>query len=298
MSEPNAKEGAALTPSFGGDTAERRPNTGWRIAIVFVAVTLIWLGISALAHVLFGAEYNRPAHLLRAALTSVLVVPLIALARRFLDQRSWDGLGLSSLRSGWKPLLVGIFCWLIPALIGIAASLVLGWTTITLVEPLGDTLLFMAGLALLVFFYEALPEELIFRGYFYTNLATRMPLWLAVVGQAVLFTLWGLLNGGENSLDRSLLFFTFAIIVGIFRVITGSIWVGIGFHLVFQTFAQLFGSVGSQFTTSSPAILTIVAFGILPFAFSITILRWFYPQRPNWRDSEPDPRAPIKEVQP
>ena len=287
MSEPNAKEGAALTPSFGGDMG-RRP-TGWRSHRLCCCHHDL-VGISARTRALGRIQPQRTC----CAATSVLVVP-----DRFGVRPAFLGWVRTFFFTLWLETATRRYLLLAdPCVDWHRCQPGIGVTTITLVEPLGDTLLFMAGLALLVFFYEALPEELIFRGYFYTNLATRMPLWLAVVGQAVLFTLWGLLNGGENSLDRSLLFFTFAIIVGIFRVITGSIWVGIGFHLVFQTFAQLFGSVGSQFTTSSPAILTIVAFGILPFAFSITILRWFYPQRPNWRDSEPDPRAPIKEVQP
>lgn len=267
----------------------------WRIAIMFTAVTLLWLGAGAFAEVIFGTEYSRAAHVLRTILIAVVAVPLVIVARRLLDRRSWAGMRLGSLRSGWKPLLVGITCWLIPATIGAAASLMLGWTEIRVSESVNDVLLFSLSLPLLVFFYEALPEELIFRGYFYTNLAARMPLRMAIFGQAVLFTLWGILNGGENSVDRSVLFFSFAIIAGVFRAISGSIWAGIGFHLAFQTFAQLFGSVGNQFNISSPAILMVVAFGILPFAFGPIILRWFYKQRPNWSAPEPDAQTLVKE---
>lgn len=267
---------------------EPRLNIFWRITIVLVAVTLIWLLIGALAHARFGSDYHRQAHLMRALLTSLLVIPLIAWSRRFLDRRPWSGLGLTGLRTGWRPLLIGMVCWLIPAAIGTLFCLLLGWTRITPLASLAETISLAFGLVVLVFIYEALPEELIFRGYFYRNLAAAVPLWMAILIQALLFTLWGFANGGENSLERSLLFFTFAVIVAVFRAVTGSLWAAIGFHLAFQTVAQLFGTVGNQFIITNPQSLMLFAFGVFPFAVALTLLSRFYKTRPDWHDREPD----------
>lgn len=271
-------------------TNENQPrlHLAWRVGIVFTLATLIWLLIGAIAHARFGADYDRTAHVMRAVLASLLAIPLVVGARRWLDRRPWEGLGLTGLRAGLRPLLVGMLCWVIPAAVGIVACLALGWTTITPLASAGEILALTAGLFVLVFIYEALPEELIFRGYFYRNLADVMPLWMAIVAQAAMFTLWGLLNGGENSLERSVLFFSFAVVVGIFRAVTGSVWAAIGFHLAFQTVAQLLGTVGGQFSVSNPQTLMIVAFGILPFALSPTLLRYFYKNRPDWGVREPD----------
>ncbi len=260
----------------------------WRITIVFSAATCIWLFMHEIANTVFGTDYSRSSHTFRAVITSLLVIPLIVLARRFLDRRPWNGLGLSHFRIGWRPLLIGMICWLIPAVIGLVVCVALGWTEITLNEPIGNTLLLTFGLMLLVFIYEAFPEELIFRGYFYQNLATAMPRWLAVLGQAILFVLWGLANGGPNSIERSVLFFVAATILGVFRVVTGSVWASIGFHLAFQTTTQLFGTIGNQFTISDPDTLSMFAFGVLPFATGISFLRMFYKSRPDWfnRESE------------
>jgi membrane protease YdiL (CAAX protease family) len=269
------------------DTAQNTPRLPllWRVTLVWIASTLIWLLIGEIAHARFGWDYSRSAHHLRAFLATALTIPLIVGARYFLDRRPWASLGLGSLRSGWRPLLIGMVCWLVPAAIGTMICLLLGWTTMTPNAPLDDIFLTAISLLVLVFIYEALPEELIFRGYFFRNLANAMPLWLAILLQAILFTLWGLANGGENSLERSLLFFSFAIVVGIFRAKTGSVWGAIGFHLAFQTVAQLFGTVGNQFTMSNPQALMVFAFSILPFAASITLLNLFYKNRPNWRES-------------
>lgn len=274
--------------TFGTEDAERRLHLFWRITIVFIAVTLVWLVVRASVNAYWGLEYTRTSHMVRAVLTSLVIIPLIVSARRFLDRRAWTGLSLSSLSTGWRPLLIGMICWLIPAAIGITACAAFGWTDITLQAPPGNILILAAGLMVLVFFYEALPEELIFRGYFYRNLSEEMPRWLAVLGQAVLFVLWGLANGGPISLERSILFFTAALIIGVFRVITGSVWASIGFHLAFQTTAQLFGTIGNQFVVSDPQTLSLVAFGVVPFALSITILRRFYKSNPGWTVREPD----------
>ena len=280
------------TALFGDSTPEHLPEArftlAWRIGIVFVAVTLIWLVMHALANMIFGDEYSRSNHSFRAIVTLSLVIPLIVFARRWLDRRPLAGLALESIRQGWRPLLVGLVCWLIPATFGVIVCVTFGWTEISLNQPLSETLLLAMGLIVLVFIYEALPEELIFRGYFYRNLTTAMPRWKAVLVQAILFVVWGLLNGGPNSLDRSLLFFVAGIVLGVFRVVTGSIWASIGFHLAFQTVAQLFGSIGDQFTVTESEALTLVAFGILPFATGITLLNTIYKDRPSWHEHEPD----------
>ena len=289
MIDPEIEKTTYLSIEKVNDPGKPNLSLFWRIAIVFMAVTGVWLLIGGLADTLFGPEYSRPAHIFQAVLTSLVVIPMIVLARRFLDRRSFAGLGLTRLRVGWRPLLIGMLCWFLPASMGIGVSVALGWTEITPQAPPGDIVLLGIGLMLLVFIYEALPEELIFRGYIYRNLASNLPRWLAVFGQALLFMLWGFANGGANSVERSLLFFMAALILGIFRVVTGSLWASIGFHLAFQTIAQLFGTIGNQFFISDPQVVSVFAFGIIPFATGITLLNLFYKNRPHWLELEPEP---------
>jgi uncharacterized protein len=270
----------------------------WRISIVFIAITLVWLCIRIFVDTQLGEAYSRSSHITRAVLTSIVIIPIIVAARRFLDRRPWSGLKLTSLSTGWRPLLIGMMCWLLPASAGLVVCITLRWTEITLQEPISNIFVLGAGLFILVFIYEALPEELIFRGYVYRNLVTQMPRWLAVLAQAILFVLWGLLNGGSNSLERSALFFVGAIIIGMFRVITDSVWASVGFHLAFQTISQLFGTIGGQFTISEPQILSLFAFGALPFAISLSILKMFYKTVPRWHEREPEPPQYDHEVQP
>lgn len=257
----------------------------WRILIVFAGTVLVWLFLYHGA--LLGRDYDRPTHVARAVLTTVLIVPLVVAARRLLDRRPWTGLGLPSLRTGWRRLLLGMACWLIPAGIGFALCLGFGWVQISLRTSATDALRVAALLVVLVFLYEALPEELIFRGYLQRNLATRLPVWQAVIGQSMLFTLFGFLVGAATSLDRLLLFFVFALLLGGFRVATGDIWAGIGFHVAFQTVAQLFGDVGAVFEVTGSDVLGVVAMGAIPFALGWTVIKRLHRDRLNWQAREP-----------
>lgn len=137
--------------------------------------------------------------------------------------------------------------------------------------------------------YEALPEELVFRGYFYRNLADALPRWLAVLGQAGLFTLFGVAIGAAGSIDRVVLFLLFATVLGYLRAVTGSVWTGIGFHLAFQIVAQLTSPNHGQFTVTDLLTLQGVAFVLLPFTLGALLVRAACRGRTGWRHPDPDP---------
>ena len=100
----NAEGGGHANPNSG-----RRPSLFLRVAVVFLAADLVWLLVVEGLGPFFGPAYSdRVGHAIRAVLTSALAVPLVALARRYLDRRPWGGLRLTSLRLGWRPLLWGM----------------------------------------------------------------------------------------------------------------------------------------------------------------------------------------------
>ncbi|WP_431040766.1 CPBP family intramembrane glutamic endopeptidase [Streptomyces sp. P1-3] len=251
----------------------------WRVAGMFAWVTVAALAVFHGANAIFGVGYDRWAHAARAGAMFVLVVPAVVLVTRIPDRATLSGIGLTSLRQGARWLLIGMACWLIPAAAGVAGCLVFGWTALAPHGSAGQMLVTAAGLFLLVFVFEAFPEELVFRGYLFGNLAVRLGPWPALWTQAILFMLWGIINGGPNSLSRSMLFLVFAVVAGLLRIVTGSVWTSIGFHLAFQTAAQLFGSIGGQFTVSTPSALNVLAFGVLPFATALTLCLWLMRRR-------------------
>ncbi|AHG00347.1 CAAX amino terminal protease [Halostagnicola larsenii XH-48] len=280
-----------------GSNGDRPQDTGhrislfWRIAAVFVAVTIIWLVIQYVSRAAFGTGYDRDGHVVSGVLATVLTLPVVVLARRVLDRRPWAGLGLAPLRSGWQSFLIGSACYLLPAAAGLTAVVALGRVEITLETSLSELLLLVTSLMALVFLYEAFPEELVFRGYLYHNLAAAYSQRLAVAGQTVLFTLWAVTIGAAPTVERVVIFLAMAAVLGMIRAITGDVWACIGFHVAFQTVQQLFagGWAGHAFAVTNPGTLEMIAFGIVPFALSIAVLEMFVQNDVDWGEPESTP---------
>ena len=279
-------------------TESSRPNLFWRVVVVFTAVVGIWLFVVEVLGSFSGPAYaDRVGHAVRAAAVSALVVPLIILSRRYLDRRPWSGLRLTPLGAGWRVALFGAVFWLVAAGIGLTVTLALGWTSIEVSAPSAGIVLLALYLPLLVFLYEALPEELIFRGYFYRNLAARYPRWLALLMQAALFTLFGAAVGAAGTVDRVILFFTFSVVLGILRVVTGNLWTAIGFHLAFQWVTQLYSAAIREGTlrVEAQATLDLVVFWLFPIVLGSVVLlvAAAVRQRTGWRNPEPDPPSAV-----
>jgi membrane protease YdiL (CAAX protease family) len=243
---------------------------GWRIAIVLAATTLIWRLIDGAADALSGPDYDRTRHALSAVATTALAVPMIVLAYRYLDRLPFSALRRARPRTAGGFLLAGMAGHVLPAAAAVAALTATGHLEIGL---RGSPVLPLLALAALVLAYEALPEELIFRGYLYRNLATALPPWAAVLGQAVLFTVFGVAVGAATSADRIVLFLAFAVVQGTIRAVTGTLWAPVGFHLAFQTSEQFAGPHWNRLTADDPALLQQVALGLVPLALGVTVIR-------------------------
>lgn len=247
---------------------ERQQAPLWaRLLVVLAGATAAWLLILHAPGALFGPPYeDRIGHTIRAVAATVLGVGLVVLARRGLDRRPLAGLRLTSLREGWRWLLAGMAFWLALAGAGAAIALGAGWAGITSSGLTQQLVLLAVYLPALVFLYEALPEELIFRGYIFRNLADRFPQWVAIVGQAAAFSLFGVMIGAAQNVERILLFVTFALVLGLLRALTGNLWTSIGFHLAFQYVTQFLSAAehADAVQVSGRPDLEVVAFWALP----------------------------------
>lgn len=261
-----------------------RPPLVVRVTAVFVGVTAIWMLLSEGVAAFLGEDYSRAAHVVRALGATALTVPLLVAARRLLDREPFSGLRLTPLRVGWRPLLIGILWWAVPAAVAGSVVVALGWAELTVQEPTGSLLAGIAALTALVFLYEALPEELIFRGYFYTNLAERWSPAATVLAQAVLFTLWAVAIGAARSIDRIVLLFAFACALGVLRTATADLWSAIGFHWAFQVTAQFLGPRWDAVALDDPNLAFGVAISLIPFAATLPIAAVVARRRAERRD--------------
>lgn len=151
----------------------------------------------------------------------------------------------------------------------------------------------MLLISALVLVYEAFPEELIFRGYVYRNLTAAMAPWLAVVAQALVFaafgtTLWVITSGLGVLLERLVLFFAMAVVLGCIRLIAGSIWAAVGFHLAFQVFMQLGLSGRYLDVTVSNENVFLAATALVAFVTAALVAGFLWRGQENWTRPEPD----------
>jgi membrane protease YdiL (CAAX protease family) len=124
---------------------------------------------------------------LKAALLSALALSLIYLLRRRGDRRPWRELWLWPVLGRLRYLLLGIGLALAAAAVVFGAGVAAGWMHFGGINASSAVL---AGLLIdipIAFLFEPLPEETVFRGYLYANLATRLPRWAALSAQVALF---------------------------------------------------------------------------------------------------------------
>lgn len=235
---------------------------GTNLIIVLLAAVILFRVSINLAEQL-PAFSSRPTHVWFALLVSTLTILLLLAARHFLDKnrarpkifRKGDG----------KALAIGSLLYLVPASITLAIAMSVGWVSISVNTPRISFITSVIGVILLVFLSEALPEELIFRGYFYNRLnKIGRSVWITISVQAMLFLVFAFLIGAVNSfLDASFLL-TFAVILGMIRTAYGSIWAPIGFHLGCITVQQAFGASWGIFTVENSHILQTFVLGMIP----------------------------------
>lgn len=252
-----------MTESLSSSIA-RIAAAGWRIAVAVLPLGVaLWL---VTAWVPDAEEFSEPTTLVRrigfGVAISALTLAVVALLVRFADRRSLRYAGLDP-RTGWRYTLGGATLWAGPALVTFGVLALLG-LPLTLTVPVSELVVTVLLLFLAVLLTEAIPEELIFRGYVMSALARVTRGWWIIVIQAVLFCLFaGVLRQNWNPIDLSL-FLAMGIVFGYLRRLTGAVWMPIGFHATFQTGAQLLLTHDVLDFAGGSAVI-LLAVGVIPF---------------------------------
>ena len=244
----------------------------------------------------------------RAILQALIMAGIVGfgiwLLRRNLDKYTPKSIGMGGWKSSSKQFLLGIGLILAPILITIFSSFVFGLNAINF--NLNSEILKSSVIGLgIVFLFEAFPEELIFRGYIYSNLNTKYKRWVSSIITILLFALLPIILvpiqkhvlgmdvyiGGSNTVTIS--YVITMVFFGAFqqylRVITRSIWAGIGFHTMFVYFDRIMGTTSDhlvQFDTSgSETPMQIIFIGSLLLIFLAIILYPIISKKPiGWKE--------------
>lgn len=235
-----------------------------RIAVVIgvtVAALLLLIALSGSSDPTgYGTLWTR---ILGGLALSVLVaIAIIVLVRR-VERRSLTVVGFTTAAGDLRAFALGVAAWTLPAAVTFLVLALLG-SPLRVTAPAADFWLVLGLLFLAVLLSEAIPEELVFRGYVSAVLAERLSPWWVIGVQTVLFVATAiLLRGDINPLDVSL-FAAMGFVLGYVRHVTGSVWTAVGIHVAFQTAAQL---VLTQrvIEFGGPPELAMLALGAVPF---------------------------------
>lgn len=248
-------------------------SAAWRIA---AAVLPLGVALAVAASALPAGDPSDPATLLTrigvGVVLSILALATVALLVRRADRKPLSYAGLTDLRAGWRLTLTGAALWTAPAVLAFGVLAALGMP-LTVTVPAADLAFTVVLLLVAVLLMEALPEEVIFRGYVTAVLGSVTRGWWIIVIQAVIFTLFAaLLRQHWDPVDLSL-FLSMGIGFGYLRAVTGSIWMPVGFHTAFQTGAQLVLAHDVVFGGGEAAAM--LALGVIPFAVGAVLVSAF-----------------------
>jgi membrane protease YdiL (CAAX protease family) len=258
---------------------------------------------------------GRARQTLTAVVCVGIAVPLIVLLRRRLDHRPMSGLGWTGWAKSLRSFALGL------ALTGGSAAAMLslgtsaGWLEWASIDA-AKLAEFVIVNALIAFVLEALPEELVFRGYVYRTLNQALRRWTAFLSTVVLFTFAGaaslvvlsavgtLLNEdvpspsfappGEDPIAYAVLYPVFGIALLIARITTGSLWACIALHLTYLTAVRIaFDGTArdagwSAESTTPDAQLVIPGFLLLTSVLFLVYAR-LRGRKVGWRERAPEP---------
>ncbi len=245
---------------------ETYPTSSWPIKIVaawiicLVALAMAgWTGEYFETHFGMTGRFRQGIH---ALVMSGIALPGIWWLRTRVDLRSMKGLGFQDFRTSLGHFGRGVSLIAIPMALTILATLAFGWSQVTVDLNLSGVGALIAGI-LTVLFFEAIPEETVFRGYIYSNLNLVTRRWIASAATVALFVLLPSILlpvqkyvlgmnanlGGSPNLtpDYVILMLLFGSFVQYLRVSSGSVWMSIGFHGTFVLMNRVLSPKESAF---------------------------------------------------
>ena len=253
---------------YRGDMTTATTPPPWtaalRIAIILAVTTTALVAAIATTG---DADPTQTSTLVMRILSGLVISAIVAVAItlmvRWAERRPLSVIGVTTVAQDARAFLLGIAAWTVPAAATFGVLALLG-SPLTISVPAPQFWLVLGLLVCAVLLTEAIPEELVFRGYISAVLAERLGPWWVIGVQTVLFVATAtLLRGGTNALDLSL-FTAMGLVLGYVRHVTGSVSTGIGIHLAFQSASQLI-LTHSVIEFAGPAHLAMIALGAVPF---------------------------------
>lgn len=227
---------------------EPRLRAGWRLLIQTVALLVIagCAGVPIFIILIFldptfiySVPNIKPEFLLFASLGETLAITLsVFLARRFLDKKSIESLGLKLNLQAMFDICMGIGITFLQMGLIYALLSVFGWLTFSgfawEFDPIGvvvkNTVLFLA-----LFILVGWNEELLSRGYHLQTIASGLNLFLGVIISSAVFGLLHLGNPNATWVSAAGIFLA-GLLFAYAYIRTRQLWLPIGLHIGWNFF--------------------------------------------------------------
>jgi membrane protease YdiL (CAAX protease family) len=283
--------------------SDGRLTLAWRILFALVVQVITLLIFFSIPSVLFSVLFHvkdtqdafRPANygdirmqapiLLSAIFGLAATIGFTAWLRRKIDRRPWAGIALTKPGGHWREFGFGLLLGSGIVGIVIAIALATGMWTLRLAQVGWVTIVVAIAFGIANNLIVGIREEVVYRGYVFQNLGERMPLWLAAPLLSIIFVL---LHGPGQFLILSwaiqaLLLSAICICM---RLVTGSLWFGIGFHSASDACSYIMYSLLLSALPNIGATVTILSTLEIPFfvLLFIVLLTWSVRKAHiNWR---------------
>ncbi|MCY7900607.1 CPBP family intramembrane glutamic endopeptidase [Bacillus inaquosorum] len=192
----------------------------------------------------------------QAGLVTLMTVPLLYILLKRFSSRPFYSIGLSGWRQAIPKAIMGAMYVIILSGSGFTIAHLLGWIKVVQFHFSAHLVTVLLLNMIIAFFYEAFPEELTFRGTVYNALNRRFNCFISLLLQPILFVLAPLTVSGLQyiagiespaiTLDYIVLLLSFGFILQLLRIVTGSLWTSIAFHLAFLENSRFFVLQGDE----------------------------------------------------
>ena len=217
---------------------EPRLRAGWRLLIQTILYIVLQVLFFLVLILFFGpigsSTQSIPLQILNFLATTISVFA----ARRWLDKRSVESLGLKLDRHTWLDIVAGIAISLVQMGFIYVGMLGLGWLTFEgfawEVDPIGvviSNILFF----FVIFVFVGWNEELLSRGYHLQTLASGLNMFWAVIISSTVFGLLHLANPNATWVSAAGIFFA-GVFLAYGYIRTKQLWLPIGLHIGWNFF--------------------------------------------------------------
>jgi CAAX protease family protein len=215
---------------------EPRLRAGWRLLIQTILLFILGIIVSAIG--LIFKTGGSATTILNQILNLVAITGSVYIARRWLDKKSFESLGLKLEPRALIDIFAGIGITFIQMGLIYVAMVSLGWLTFKgfawEFDPL-STVVTSVITAFIVFIFVGWNEELLSRGYHLQTIASGTNLFWGVIISSAVFGILHLGNPNATWVSAAGIFFA-GIYLAYGLVRTGQLWLGIGLHIGWNFF--------------------------------------------------------------